>query len=54
LSFLSPCDRRRLTISERLHPYPYPGDLFLAVKPILTSPNDVFPSPLVVGFKIWS
>jgi len=24
------------------------------VKPISTSPNDVFPSLLVVGFRIWS
>jgi len=54
LSSLSCCDGRRPTVSEQLHPCPCPDGLFLAVKLISTSPNDVFPSLLVVGFRIWS
>ena len=46
LSFLSRCDG--------LHPCPCSSGLFLTVKPIPTSPNDVFSSLLVVSFRIWS
>jgi len=54
LSSLSRCDGHRPAVSGRLHPCSCSGGLFLAVKPILTSPNDVFSSLLVVGFRIWS
>jgi len=54
MSSLSRCDGHRPTVFERLHPCPCLGGLFLAVKPIPTSPNYVFPSLLVVGFRIWS
>jgi len=42
LSSLSRCDGRRPEVSGRLHPCPCAGGLFLAVKPIPTSSNDVF------------